>query len=80
MNYWIVLFIKPEAIDSTGPQKWQISQLKFEKICQSGVNMIQLEDSVYRLDDKKIFSIEHENPERSHCFIVCEAHKMKQPT
>lgn len=78
MNYWVVLFIKPEQIDDAGALKYQISKTKFEKICEPAVNMIQLEDSVFRLDDKKIFSIEHDNPERSHCFIVCEAHKMKQ--
>jgi len=78
MTYWVVLYVKPEALDYVGPLKWKIAQGKFERVCDPAVNMIQIEDSVYRLDDKKIFSIEHTNQERTHSFIVCEAHKLKQ--
>lgn len=80
MTYWAVLYIKPESIDYTGPQKWKICKNKFEKICDPEVTMVQFEDAVYRLDDKKIFSIEHTNQERTHSFVVCEARKMRQPT
>ncbi len=81
MTYHVILFIKPESIDYSGPKKYRVSKGKFDKVCESGVTMIQFEDSVYRLDDKKIFSLERWNggvEETVHSVIVCEAHKMKQ--
>jgi len=83
MTYHIVLFLKPEAIDYSGPKKFRISKAKFERVCDPYVTSIQIEDSVFRMDDKKIFSIERWNngvEETIHSIIVCEAHKMKQPT
>ena len=81
MTYHIVLFLKPEAIDYSGPKKFRISKAKFEIISNPAVTMIQLEENVFRLDDKKIFSIERWNngvEETVHSIIVCEAHKLKQ--
>jgi len=81
MTYHVVLFIKPESIDYSGPKKYRISKAKFEKVCDPAVNMIQFDDSIFRLDDKKIFSIERWNDGKEevvHSIIVCEAHKMRQ--
>jgi len=81
MTYHIVLFLKPEPVDYSGPKKYRIAKSKFDRVCDPAVNMIQIEDSVYRLDDKKIFSLERWNggvEETVHSVIVCEAHKMKQ--
>lgn len=78
MNYHVILFIKPESIDYSGPLKWRISKGKFERVCDSEVNMIQFGEDVYRLDDKKIFSIQDNDGQDIHGFVVCEAHKLKQ--
>lgn len=77
MNYWVVLFLKPEHIDYNGPLKWKARKDRFDKICDPAITMIQIEDSVYRLDDKKIFWIDNWKGETTDSFVVCEAHKLK---
>lgn len=77
MTYHLVLFEKPESIDYNGPKKWKLSKAKFEKICDPAVVIIQFDDAMYRMDDKKIFSLENYSGESKDSVLVCEAHKLK---
>lgn len=81
MIYHVVLFLKPEPVDGTGALKYRVSRAKFERICDPEVVMIQFEENVYRMDDKKIFSIEKWNDgkeETTDSLLVCEAHKVNR--
>lgn len=82
MTYWAIVFERPESLDYKGPKKMRIAKVKFDRICDPEVNMIQIGEDVFRLDDKKIFSIERHcgeaMGETTHCFVVCDGHKLKQ--
>lgn len=82
MTYWVVLFERPESIDYKGPHKMKIAKSVFDRICDPAVSMIQVGVDVYRMDEKKIFSIERPAGEAAgettHAFIVCDGHKLKQ--
>lgn len=73
MIYYISIFERPDPIDHDGRILMRLGKVQFEKICQEFVDMIQVENDIYRIDDKKIVS----TPMPLVTIIVCNGYKQK---
>ena len=72
MIYWVIIDERPEPIDRIGRIQYRVSHGKFEKLCQPEATMFQIEDDVFKIDNKKIIPLQEIS------LLVCDGTKLKK--